>query len=63
MACGFSCGMGMGMGRPGYSTAEERRAAGDDNDSHAIVPGRRVQLFQKHGNELLREGVSLGGSV
>lgn len=55
--------MGMGMGRPGYSTAEERRAAGDGNDSHAIVPGRRVQLFQKHGNELLREGVSLGGSV
>lgn len=53
----------MGMDRTGYITAEERRAAGDDNDSHTIVPGRRVQLFQKHGNELLGEGVSLGGSV
>lgn len=46
-----------------FRTAEEGRAAGDDNDSHAIVPGCRRELFQEHGNQLLREGVALGGSV
>lgn len=47
----------------GLFTAKETFAASDNNDSHATIPGCFLQLFQKHGNQLLGEGVALGWPV
>ena len=47
----------------GLFTTKETFAASDNNDSHATIPGCFLQLFQKHGYQLLGEGVALGWPV